>query len=48
MRIVGGAFKGRAIVAPSGRDTRPTSDRARESVFNVLAHADWSAGIEGR
>jgi 16S rRNA (guanine966-N2)-methyltransferase len=48
MRIVGGEFKGRAIVAPNGRDTRPTSDRARESVFNVLAHADWSPGVEGR
>lgn len=48
MRIVGGQFKGRAISAPQGRDTRPTSDRARESVFNVLAHADWSPGVEGR
>lgn len=48
MRIVGGEFKGRAIVAPNGRDTRPTSDRARESVFNVLAHAGWSPGVEGR
>lgn len=48
MRIVGGRFKGRAIAAPAGRDTRPTSDRTRESVFNVLAHADWSPGLEGR
>ena len=48
MRIVGGEFKGRAIAAPPGRDTRPTSDRARESLFNVLAHAPWSPGIEDR
>lgn len=48
MRIVGGKFKGRAIAAPAGRDTRPTSDRAREAVFNVLAHAEWSLGLEGR
>lgn len=48
MRIVGGDFKGRTIVAPPGRDTRPTSDRARESIFNVLAHAPWSPGLEGR
>src|SRR5215813_3342294 len=48
MRIVGGTFKGRAIAAPEGRATRPTSDRARESIFNVLAHADWSPGVEGR
>jgi 16S rRNA (guanine966-N2)-methyltransferase len=48
MRIVGGEFKGRAIAAPQGRDTRPTSDRARESLFNVLAHAAWAPGLEGR
>src|SRR5262245_44780798 len=48
MRIVGGQFKGRAIAAPPGRDTRPTADRVRESVFNVLAHAEWSPGVEGR
>jgi 16S rRNA (guanine966-N2)-methyltransferase len=48
MRIVGGQFKGRAIAAPPGRDTRPTSDRARESLFNVLAHAEFSPGLEGR
>ncbi len=48
MRIVGGKFKGRAIVAPEGHATRPTSDRARESLFNILAHAPWSPGIEGK
>ncbi len=48
MRIVGGQFKGRAIAAPEGRDTRPTSDRAREAMFNILAHAEWSPGVEGR
>lgn len=48
MRIVGGRFKGRAISAPPGRDTRPTGDRAREAVFNILEHASWSPGVEGR
>lgn len=48
MRIVGGKFKGRAIAAPPGRDTRPTSDRAREAVFNILEHAPWSPGVAGR
>jgi 16S rRNA (guanine966-N2)-methyltransferase len=48
MRIVGGRLKGRALASPGGRDTRPTSDRAREAVFNVLTHADWSPGLEGR
>jgi 16S rRNA (guanine966-N2)-methyltransferase len=47
MRIVGGQFKGRAIVTPPGAGTRPTSDRAREAVFNILAHAPWSEGLEG-
>lgn len=38
MRIVAGRFRGAAITAPRGDTTRPTSDRLRESVFNVLAH----------
>lgn len=48
MRIVGGTYKGRALAAPPGRDTRPTSDRAREAVFNILEHAAWSPGVDGR
>ncbi|MCI0346720.1 MAG: 16S rRNA (guanine(966)-N(2))-methyltransferase RsmD [Chloroflexi bacterium] len=36
MRVVAGSAKGRRIVAPAGRDTRPTSDRVREAVFNAL------------
>jgi 16S rRNA (guanine966-N2)-methyltransferase len=47
MRIVGGKFRGRAIKTPEGRNTRPTSDRARESIFNVLAHAEWAPQLEG-
>ena len=37
MRIVAGVAKGRPLVAPTGRDTRPTSDRAREGLFSTLA-----------
>jgi 16S rRNA (guanine966-N2)-methyltransferase len=48
MRIIGGQFKGRALAAPAGRATRPTADRTREAVFNILAHADWSPGLEGQ
>ena len=40
MRIVGGNFKGRRITAPSGQNTRPTTDRTRESLFNILSHKD--------
>ncbi len=38
MRIVGGEFRGRALVAPSGRETRPTADRLRQTIFDILAH----------
>ena len=47
MRIVAGSLKGRAIVAPEGQGTRPTSDRARQAVFNVLEHAAWADGLQG-
>jgi 16S rRNA (guanine966-N2)-methyltransferase len=39
MRVVGGRLKGRNIAAPASRDIRPTADRLRESVFNILVHA---------
>ena len=48
MRIVSGRFRGKPLVAPPGAATRPTSDRARQAVFNVLEHAAWSPGLEGR
>ncbi|MGY9003045.1 MAG: RsmD family RNA methyltransferase, partial [Rhodospirillales bacterium] len=35
MRIVGGELRGRKLQAPSVTDLRPTSDRARESIFNI-------------
>ena len=38
MRIIGGTAKGHTIKAPKGVDTRPTLDRVRESVFNVLSN----------
>lgn len=37
MRVIGGEFRGRKLRAPSGEETRPTSDRVRESLFNVLS-----------
>ncbi len=39
MRIVGGAFRGRPLATPRDARIRPTSDRTREAVFNVIAHA---------
>ena len=39
MRIVGGRLKGRNLASPASRDIRPTADRLRESLFNILIHA---------
>ena len=47
MRIVSGSLKGRAITAPEGQNTRPTSDRARQAIFNVLEHAAWAEPLSG-
>jgi 16S rRNA (guanine966-N2)-methyltransferase len=47
MRIVAGDFRGRVLRAPPGAGTRPTSDRARQAVFNILEHAPWSPGGVG-
>ncbi len=47
MRIVGGKNRGRNIVAPNGKNTRPTSDQVRESIFNILTSAPWSATMDG-
>src|SRR5687768_2016154 len=39
MRIVGGQLRGRALAAPKSQAIRPTADRLRESLFNILMHA---------
>jgi 16S rRNA (guanine966-N2)-methyltransferase len=43
MRIVGGSHRGRRLVAPPGEAVRPTSDRAREALFDILSHGDFAA-----
>ena len=40
-RIIAGACKGRKLAAPEGVETRPTNTRARQAVFDILAHAPW-------
>lgn len=40
MRIDSGAHKGKKLVVPEGRDVRPTADRARQAIFNILVHGD--------
>ncbi len=46
-RITAGQFRGRPLATPSGRQTRPTSDKARQAVFNILMHAPWSPFADG-
>lgn len=46
VRIVGGEFRGRVIAAPKGQSIRPTTDRTRESLFNILAHS-YPEAIDG-
>ena len=43
MRIVGGSHRGRRLAAPPGDAVRPTSDRAREALFDILSHGDFAA-----
>lgn len=46
MRVVGGRFKGLGLTGPRGEAIRPTSDRLREAVFNILAHGETEV-LEG-
>jgi 16S rRNA (guanine966-N2)-methyltransferase len=46
MRIIAGSHKGHTIHAPRGRDTRPTSDRVRENVFNIVGPLDGAAVLD--
>lgn len=46
MRIVGGEFRGRPLATPRSDSIRPTTDRVREAVFNVIAHA-YPERLEG-
>lgn len=45
MRVIGGAFKGRRLQAPDWEGLRPTSDKLRETLFNVLAPAVAGARV---
>ena len=45
MRIIAGEARGRRLYAPAGEDTRPTSDRVRESLFNILGRRVLDARV---
>lgn len=47
MRIVAGRFKGAQLQTPEGETTRPTTDRAREGLFNILAHGSYANRLRG-
>jgi len=45
MRITGGQYGGRVLTAPEDARVRPTSDRVRQALFNILAHNDFGIGF---
>jgi 16S rRNA (guanine966-N2)-methyltransferase len=49
MRIIAGEWRGRGLAAPAGLATRPTADRVRQALFDMLLHAPWGgrALLEG-
>ena len=49
MRIIAGAWRGRRLIAPAGQGTRPTADRVRQALFDMIMHAPWGGrdAIEG-
>jgi len=46
MRIVGGSLGGRVLRAPAGADTRPTSEKVREALFNILGSVDGAEVLD--
>jgi len=44
MRVIGGKWRGRTLAAPEGRDIRPTGDRVREAIFNIVEHGRHTEG----
>ena len=45
MRITGGQFRGRALAEPPDDRVRPTSDKVRQAMFNILTHNDFGTGF---
>jgi 16S rRNA (guanine966-N2)-methyltransferase len=46
MRVIAGTYRGRELVAPRGRATRPTSDRVREALFSILGDLDGAVVLD--
>jgi 16S rRNA (guanine966-N2)-methyltransferase len=47
VRITGGQFRGRALAEPPDDRVRPTSDKVRQAIFNILAHNDFGFDLDG-
>lgn len=45
MRIIAGNLRGRRLAVPAGAATRPTADRVRQALFDMLAHAPWAENV---
>jgi 16S rRNA (guanine966-N2)-methyltransferase len=47
VKVTAGRFKGRTLHVPEGDRVRPTSDKVRQAVFNILAHGECAVDLEG-
>ncbi len=47
LRIIGGTWRGRTLRAPPGLATRPTAERLRQALFDMLLHAPWGGRLDG-
>lgn len=45
MRVTGGSLRGRSLAAPSNLIVRPTADKVRQAIFNILTHNDFGTGF---
>lgn len=41
MRVIAGQYKGMQLYTPTGKETRPTTDRVKQTLFDILLHAEW-------
>ncbi len=48
MRIISGSLKGKKLLSPQNQTIRPTLDRHRESIFNILDHAPWAQDLRSK
>jgi 16S rRNA (guanine966-N2)-methyltransferase len=47
VRVAGGRFRGRALAEPADDRVRPTADKVRQAIFNIVAHSAFGVALEG-